>query len=100
MPGVKSASHVRSDTVLVDGKERTISGIDPATIAHFYDFTWAKGSEQSLGKLGTDGAIVKQELRRRPEADDRQLDRHHDALGRQADARRPRHPQEQDGAAG
>ena len=36
-------------------------GIDPATIAHFYTFTWAKGSERSLAKLGTDGAIVKQE---------------------------------------
>ena len=59
VPGVKGASHVRSDTVLIDGKERAISGIDPATIAHFYTFTWVKGSEQSLGKLGTDGAIVK-----------------------------------------
>ena len=56
--GVKSASHVRSDTVIVGGKERMITGIDPATIAHFYTFRWAKGSEQSLGKLGTDGAIV------------------------------------------
>ena len=60
VPGVKSASHVRSDTVLIEGKERAISGIDPATIADFYTFTWAKGSEQSLAKLGTDGAIVKQ----------------------------------------
>ena len=59
MPGVKSASHVRSDTVLIDGKEQVISGIDPATIAHFYTIKWAKGSEQSLGKLGADGAIVK-----------------------------------------
>ena len=49
VPGVKRASHVRSDTVLVDGKERAITGIDPATIAHFYTFTWAKGSERSLG---------------------------------------------------
>jgi putative ABC transport system permease protein len=68
VPGVKSASHVRSDTVIVDGKERKISGIDPATIAHFYDFTWAKGSERSLGKLGTDGAVVKKSY-----ADDKQL---------------------------
>jgi putative ABC transport system permease protein len=59
VPGVKSASHVRSDSVLVDGKERVITGIDPATIAHFYTFTWAKGSEHALGKLGVDGAIVK-----------------------------------------
>ena len=59
VPGVKSASHVRSDTVLIDGDERTITGIDPATIAHFYTFKWAKGSEQALGSLGTDGALVK-----------------------------------------
>ena len=100
VPGVKSASHVRSDTVLVDGKERVISGIDPATIAHFYAFTWVKGSEQSLGKLGIDGALDQEGLRRREEAEARQHDRDHDALGRQAHARRPRHPQEQDGAAG
>jgi putative ABC transport system permease protein len=56
--GVKSASHVRSDTVLVNGKENAVTGIDPATIAHFYRFTWSKGSERSLGQLGADGAIV------------------------------------------
>ena len=43
VPGVKSASHVRSDTVLVDGKERKISGIDPATIARFYDVHVGQG---------------------------------------------------------
>jgi putative ABC transport system permease protein len=69
VPGVKSASHVRSDTVLVDGKERTISGIDPATIARFYDFTWVKGSEHALGKLGIDGAVVKKGY-----ADDKHLE--------------------------
>ena len=90
--GVKSASHVRSDTVIVDGKERVITGIDPATIAHFYTFRWVKGSEQSLGKLGTDGAIVTKELRQGQEAGDRQLDRHHDALGHQAHGGRARHP--------
>ena len=58
LPGVKGASHVRSDTALVQGKENGITGIDPATIAHFYRFSWTKGSEQSLGKLGTDGALV------------------------------------------
>ena len=68
VPGVKGASHVRSDTVLIKGKERAISGIDPATIADFYTFTWAKGSEQTLAKLGTDGAIVKKGY-----ADDNQL---------------------------
>jgi putative ABC transport system permease protein len=56
--GVTAASHVRSDTALVQGKENTISGIDPATIAHFYRFTWTAGSEHALGRLGTDGALV------------------------------------------
>ena len=56
--GVTNATHVRSDTALVQGDEGAISGIDPATIADFYRFTWSKGSERSLEQLGTDGAIV------------------------------------------
>jgi putative ABC transport system permease protein len=56
--GVKAASHVRSDKAIVQGKENTISGIDPATIGHFYRFTWSAGSEHALGRLGTDGALV------------------------------------------
>jgi putative ABC transport system permease protein len=58
VPGVKSASHVRSDHVLVSGKERQITGIDPATIGRFYEFRWVKGSGRTLGQLGSDGAIV------------------------------------------
>jgi putative ABC transport system permease protein len=53
--GVKGASHVRSDQALVDGKQRVVTGIDPATIARFYRFNWTAGS---LSKLGADGAIV------------------------------------------
>jgi putative ABC transport system permease protein len=56
--GVKSASHVRSDTAVVQGDEQAISGIDPATIAQFYTFDWTTGSERTLGQLGTDGALV------------------------------------------
>jgi putative ABC transport system permease protein len=59
--GVKQVSHVRSDTVLVAGKERKLTGVDPATIAHFLKFRWVKGSEGSLARLGTDGAIVTSE---------------------------------------
>ena len=58
VPGVTTASHVRSDTALVQGEEGPISGIDPATIADFYTFVWSAGSEEALGKLGTDGAVV------------------------------------------
>jgi putative ABC transport system permease protein len=57
-PGVKSASHVRQDTAIVQGKENTITGVDPATIARFYAFKWTTGSERTLGQLGTDGALV------------------------------------------
>ena len=42
------ASHVRSDKALVAGKERDVTGIDPATIARFYTFDWTNGSERSL----------------------------------------------------
>ena len=98
--GVTSASHVRSDTVIVDGKERPITGIDPATIAHFYQFRWSKGSEQSLGQLGTDGAIVTKDYAKAQHLTIGELAHDHDALGRQAQARRARHPRPQDGAAG
>jgi putative ABC transport system permease protein len=58
VPGVTNASHVRSDTALVQGDEGPISGIDPATIADFYKFEWSAGSEDALRELGADGAIV------------------------------------------
>jgi putative ABC transport system permease protein len=57
-PGVKSASHVRSDTALVQGKQQQVNGIDPATIAEFYTFEWTTGSDRTLAQLGSDGALV------------------------------------------
>jgi putative ABC transport system permease protein len=57
-PGVKGASHVRADQAIVQGKENTITGVDPATIARFYTFKWTTGSERTLGQLGADGALV------------------------------------------
>ena len=57
--GVTAVSHVRSDTALVQGEEGVISGIDPATIGHFYKFAWTSGSSAaSLDALGEDGALV------------------------------------------
>ena len=78
-------------TALVQGKENTISGIDPATIAHFYRFNWTTGSERTLEQLGTDGALVTKAY-----AEDKHLKVGSqlsltDARGRQAHARRPRH---------
>jgi putative ABC transport system permease protein len=57
-PGVKVASHVRSDLALVAGDERDVTGVDPATIGQFYTFAWTDGSAASLAKLGGDGALV------------------------------------------
>jgi putative ABC transport system permease protein len=57
-PGVQGASHVRADQAIVQGKENTITGVDPATIARFYTFRWTTGSEHTLGRLGADGALV------------------------------------------
>jgi putative ABC transport system permease protein len=56
--GVTTASSVRSDDAIVQGKQLKISGIDPATLAHFYTFNWTTGSDRTLGQLGTDGALV------------------------------------------
>jgi putative ABC transport system permease protein len=57
--GVRAATHIRSDQALVQGDERQVSGVDPATVARFYRFDWAHGSsDRALAALGTDGALV------------------------------------------
>jgi putative ABC transport system permease protein len=58
VPGITTASHVRSDKALVQGEETDVSGIDPATIGQFYRFAWTGGSEHALDTLGRDGALV------------------------------------------
>ncbi len=58
VPGVTAASHVRGDKALVKGEELDVTGIDPATIAHFYSFEWVEGSDATLAQLGADGALV------------------------------------------
>jgi len=68
-PGIEQASSVRSDQALVDGvSEADVTGVDPATIATFYDFAWTDGSAATLAELGVDGALVTQSF-----ADDREL---------------------------
>lgn len=57
-PGVTVASSVRNDSARVFGKTASVSGIDGATIARVYHFTWTNGSNSSLPQLGTTGAIV------------------------------------------
>ncbi|HEY6696509.1 MAG TPA: FtsX-like permease family protein [Solirubrobacteraceae bacterium] len=60
VPGVNTASHVRSDKALVAGKEQDVSGVDPATIARFYTFEWTDGSEAAVAQLAAGGALVTQ----------------------------------------
>src|SRR4051794_13436618 len=43
-PGVEGSTQVRADSALIDGKERAVTGIDPATIDRFYRFDWSHGS--------------------------------------------------------
>jgi len=57
--GVTGATHIRADQALVDGTEKQVSGVDPATVARFYRFEWSGGSsDRTLAQLGEDGAIV------------------------------------------
>jgi len=51
-------SSVREDQARVDGSAVPVSGVDPATIAQTYDFTWTAGSEASLATLDHDGTIL------------------------------------------
>ena len=81
-----AASHVRSDDAIVQGKQRTISGIDPATIAHFYTFNWTTGSERTLGQLGSRRRDRHQDLRQGQAPEGRQRRCPSSRLGRQAHA--------------
>jgi len=58
VPGVTTASHVRVDKALVAGEEKDVTGVDPATIARFYDFRWTDGSDAAVGELARGGALV------------------------------------------
>ena len=53
--GVQVISGVRTDTGKVAGEESSVTGIDPSTIDHFYNYEWVKGS---LAGLEDGGALV------------------------------------------
>ena len=57
-PGVQAVSSVRSGQGKVGTSLATVSGLDTPTIGRFYRFTWVEGSNATLAKLGSDGAIV------------------------------------------
>jgi putative ABC transport system permease protein len=59
VPGVAAASSVRNDKASSFGSDITVTGVDPSTIGHVYDYRWEKGSDTILLSLGFDGAIVR-----------------------------------------
>jgi putative ABC transport system permease protein len=58
-PGVAAASSVRNDKASSFGSDISVTGVDPATIGHVYDYRWEKGSDTILLTLGFDGAVVR-----------------------------------------
>jgi putative ABC transport system permease protein len=57
-PEAGTVSSVRQDAGLVEGSRQDVGGIDPATIASVYRFTWTQGSDAALAALEGDGAVV------------------------------------------
>jgi putative ABC transport system permease protein len=57
-PGVEAVSSVRNAPVRLDETQSSVSGLDTATVPRFFHFTWVDGSNATLGKLGSNGAIV------------------------------------------
>jgi putative ABC transport system permease protein len=58
-PGVAVASSVRNDRASSFGSDVSVTGVQPSTIGHVYDYRWDKGSDTNLLTLGFDGAIVR-----------------------------------------
>jgi putative ABC transport system permease protein len=57
-PGVEAVSSVRNAPVRIDTSQSSVSGLDTATVPRFFHFTWVDGSNATLAKLGSNGAIV------------------------------------------
>ena len=79
--GVSLVSDVRSDKAKVFGDETTVNGV-AANFGRVFNFHWTQGSDEVLGRLGGDGAVLEEDYAERPRAEGRQpvLDPH--ALGR------------------
>jgi putative ABC transport system permease protein len=54
---VETVSNVRQDIAEVAGSGSNLTGLD-ARINSVYDFRWEQGSDEVLGELGADGAVV------------------------------------------
>jgi putative ABC transport system permease protein len=61
-PDAEFATSVRSDLAKADGESGYLTGIEPDAIARAYNFDWKTGSDATLGELGSNGAIVSNDL--------------------------------------
>jgi putative ABC transport system permease protein len=55
--GVETVSNVRQDIAQIEGDGGNLTGLDDQ-VAEVYDFRWQEGSNEVLGQLGADGALL------------------------------------------
>ena len=55
--GVETVSNVRQDIAQIDGDGANLTGLDDR-VDEVYDFRWEDGSDQVLAQLGSDGAVL------------------------------------------
>jgi putative ABC transport system permease protein len=58
IPDTDVVSNVRQDVAEVSDKGANLTGLDGSTINQVYDFRWTEGSDEVLASLGTDGAVL------------------------------------------
>ena len=55
--GVETVSNVRQDIAQIDGDGANLTGLDDR-VNQVYDFRWEEGSDEVLAQLGSDGAVL------------------------------------------
>jgi putative ABC transport system permease protein len=66
--GTETVSNVRQDVAEVDGSGANLTGLDGRSINRVYGFRWTEGSDEVLASLGSDGAVLPDNV-----ADDKDL---------------------------
>jgi len=56
--GTSLVTDVRQDVAEVQGSGANLTGLDGSAINQVYDFRWTEGSDAVLANLGSDGAVV------------------------------------------
>ena len=63
VPGVAAVSSFRDTQAKIKGVNGTIlaHAIEPDTVSSVYNFDWQKGSDKTLGELGSDGVLLEKD---------------------------------------